>query len=139
MNQYSATQKGSVGETFFIAEATSKGYSVNIPVSPQSYDCLICTDSKIFRIQIKSNFDRSSIRYINKYHNKIDVLAIYIKQLKKFYLIPMKYIAKNKNITVSATGSSKSKFKPYLDNWNIFNEQEKEKEIPQESPIDFVI
>lgn len=122
--------KGSVGETFFVAEATYRGFNINVPVSPQSYDYILCNNHRTFKIQVKSNFDRSKIRDVGKYQGNVDVIAVYIDSLRIFYLIPIEFLKTNKHLQIRHPGKSK-KFNKYLDNWTIFNHDGKEVETAE--------
>lgn len=117
--------KGSVGETFFVSEATFRGYNINVPVSPQPYDYILCNNTnQVFKIQVKANFERDKIKDIDKYHNSVDIIAVYIDNLRKFYLFPIVFLKQNKHLQIRNPGKSTNKFHQYLDNWTIFDAQQ---------------
>lgn len=92
------------GELRFASEFISKGWFVFLPYGEDSpIDLLIQKEEKFMRIQVKSTVKKNGVIYgrlkssnnwqVKKYNGKqIDFFAIYEKETKKGYLIPIEEV-----------------------------------------------
>ena len=126
-----AKDLGNYAELRFILAAYEKGYSVLRPFSDsRPYDFVLEKQGRFARVQVKScsapltekgrfhvgigKGKNSKVRYTDEH---CDVIAIYLKSLDIFYLIPVQCIS------VVSLGlyplRSESRFIEFKNNWNI--------------------
>lgn len=126
-----ATDLGNYAELRFILAAYEKGFSVLRPFSDgRPYDFVLEKSGRFIKIQVKScsitlnergHFPISIGRGTSnkmKYTSKdCDVIAVYLKSLDLFYIIPIQFISTVKLNLYPLKDSSK--FVEFKNNWNI--------------------
>jgi hypothetical protein len=126
-----AKELGDYAELRFSLEAYGKGYSVLRPFSDnRPYDFVLEKHGRFIRVQVKScstplnergrfeiNVARGCTNKIKYTSKDCDAIAVYLKSLDIFYVIPIQFIEVRK-INLYPLRET-SKFIEFKNNWNI--------------------
>lgn len=125
-----ATCRGEATEYKFISECWFR----EVPcwkVSHAKYDCIMENGRRFIRVQIKTAWKRESL---DRYHVRLnghykpddfDVLAVYIVQMRVWYIIPIGAVVKYQGFSLYPHRKIKQKtsdhidFEPYREAWNL--------------------
>lgn len=113
-----------------IAELTSRGYSVSVPVVDGPYDLLVERSKGFLRVQVKSTSTQGERTkayqcVIRKGRNKkydpanVDIAAVYVEPEKVWYFIPMSLL--NVATVYLFPNEKKGKFDTYENYWKVFD------------------
>ena len=125
------TEKGDVAELKFAYEAKRKGYNIAFPAgSDCPYDFIIESGGETIRVQVKSVMSKEKERdcyKINATHgsrrNKVytkehcDMLAIYVRDVDSFYLIPIEKLVSQTIRVYPHRPEKKEGYEVYYENW----------------------
>jgi hypothetical protein len=109
---FSTTEKGDLGVSAVIAEASKKGYSILFPLSGNKrYDLVLEKEGKFERIQVKYVEGNSEVIKAKAYYNSgksnkekkytsndIEALVIFDKNSNKCYYIPSSLLNEGRTI-----------------------------------------
>ena len=126
-----AKDLGNYAELRFSLAAYEKGFSILRPFSDsRPYDFVLEKHGRFIRVQVKScsvplnergrfeiNVSRGSTSKVKYTAKDCDVIAVYLKSLDIFYVIPIQFI-QVKKINLYPLNET-SKFIEFKNNWNI--------------------
>lgn len=125
MEELTNSQLGRIAQLEFEAEAIRRGWKVLLPSNDhKSFDLLLEKDGQFIKIQVKST-QKEKVDYRYKFSlniiydkSQVDYMALYLHDIKMFFIIPFFLISVQKYISIYPF-NLKSKFNPYKDNWNL--------------------
>ena len=133
----SANQRfGAIAESEFITQCLERDFEPHTTTTPMPWDFIVTCPTGAVKVQVKST--SKSQRYKGDYkvitssgHDKkqpvssqVDILACYVIPIKSWWIIPQSKISNIRTIRLSESPLSKSKYRGYLNNWNLFYEKE---------------
>lgn len=115
--------KGVVTEALFDFIATEKGMVVSRPLADIGYDRIVDCNGKLTRVQIKTSSYKQNGSYIAKtsgrenrrYIDEFDILAIHIRPIDIWVILPFSAITSSAMRIYVDTKSAK-----YVNNWKLF-------------------
>lgn len=126
-------RRGELIELLFLQKATSLGLQVCKPVCDESYDFIVGSARRLWRVQVKSTDRLRKGGYlIGACHfahrntkqcytaSEIDILAAYIVPEKAWYIIPIDQFTPQKWLSFYPQNqNSQGRFEPYREAWNL--------------------
>ena len=134
MPSSNAQRLGAIAETQFSVECLKRDFEPHYPTTPMPWDLIVTCPAGTLKVQVKSTSQKHTstgscytvVTSVGSSHKEImspdiDVLACYIRPESTWFLIPRKLVP-GKTIKLNPDPASKSRYKQYQDNWNIFYE-----------------
>ena len=134
----SANQRfGAIAESEFITECLRRDFEPHQPITPMPWDFIVTCPNGTLKVQVKST--TKTQRYDNDYkvmvssgHDtktpisaQVDVVACFVQPIESWWIIPQEKINTVRTIRLTSCKTSKSKYRAFLNNWNLFYEEEK--------------
>jgi hypothetical protein len=126
-------RRGELIELLFAEKATSLGFHIFKPVCDESYDFILDSGRRLWRVQVKSTDRLRKGGYLIgachfATHNtkqcytpaEIDILAAYIVPEKAWYIIPVEAFTPQQWLSFYPQNKqSQGRFEPYREAWSL--------------------
>jgi hypothetical protein len=133
MKHQAPRRRGDLIELMFAQKATSLGFQVSKPVCDESYDFILDSGRRLFRVQVKSTDRLRKGGYLIgacHFHSRntkqaytaaeIDILAAYIVPEKAWYIIPIDQFTPQKWLSFYPQNkNSQGRFEPNREAWDL--------------------
>jgi hypothetical protein len=135
MKNQTPRRRGELIELLFLEKATSLGFQVAKPVCDESYDFILDSGRRLWRVQVKSTDRfRKGGYLIGACHfathgtkqpytaEEIDILAAYIVPEKAWYIIPISDFTPQMWLSFYPQNKhSQGRFEPYREAWSLLS------------------
>jgi hypothetical protein len=133
MKNQTPRRRGELIELLFLQKATSLGFLVCKPVCDESYDFILDSARRLWRVQVKSTDRYRKGGYLIgacHFHSRntkaaytaaeIDILAVYIVPEKAWYIVPIDQFTPQKWLSFYPQNkNSQGRFEPYREAWDL--------------------
>jgi len=133
MKNHAPRRRGELIELLFAQKATSLGFQVCKPVCDESYDFILDSGRRLWRVQVKSTDRLRKGGYLIgacHFHSRstkqaytaaeIDILAAYIVPEKAWYIIPIDQFTPQKWLSFYPQNrNSQGRFEPNREAWDL--------------------
>ena len=126
-------RRGQLVELLFVKKASSLGFLVCKPVCDESYDFILDSGRRLWRVQVKSTQRfRKGGYLIGACHfsshgtkraytaAEIDILAVYIVPARAWYIVPVESFTPQKWLSFYPQhAASRGRFEPFREAWRL--------------------